>query len=822
MSAEIHLTIDGHPVTTQPGTLIVDAAKTVGIDIPVFCYHPKMEPVGMCRMCLVEIGRPVMDRTTNKPVVDENGEIKIQYGPKLETACTTPVSEGMVVIGLSDKVKAARNDVLELLLTSHPLDCPVCDKGGECPLQNLTLRFGPGFSRFEITDKKHSAKHVPLGDLIYLDRERCIQCARCVRFQKDVVDDPVIGFYNRGRSLEIMTNSEPGFDSIFSGNTTDICPVGALTTADFRFGARPWELKTAASICTHCPVGCNLVYNTRREVKAGGKVVIKRALPRQNEAVNELWLCDKGRLGYHFAESSERLQQPLIRKAGELVPASWEEALGLVSDKIRTSTFNLNILAGGRLSNEDLFNLKELAAASHGNYYLYSQMAGGDLTAQIGLDSQTDLGKLGAGTTFVVVASDLHQEAPIYWLRIKNAVKRGAKLVVANARDTRLDKIANYSIRYPYGREAQAITTLMPDSPEADEINQLLSQTENLIVFYGSDGTSLQTSQDLANACASLLSKTLHAGKPNSGLLAVWQRANDQGAWELGYQPAADLQKVFAHSGVLYIAAADPVEDQPQLTAGSHSPGFMIVQDLFLTETAKLADVVLPAQAMMERDGSYTNAERRVQRFLPIIPALPGTLADYEIAAQIRQRVLRMSLDASSAPQTFLALAVHTPAFAGLNYQKLAETTLQWPLVGREDLYYGGTGYANEQGLGVKLPTTAEKHARLDIPEVNPSGQALVLEPLVGVPVTILYDQGVTLQPSSLLKSHIPTAYTVIHPDTATQLNLTVGMSIKIIVQGVPYPAQVRLDEGVPVGTLIIPRSLGIPLAEPQTVQVAR
>ena len=199
----------------------------------------------MCRMCLVEIGRPVIDRATGQPVLQEDGSPKIQFGGKLETACTTPVSQGMVVLGTTEKAKAGRKDILEFLLTSHPLDCPICDKGGECPLQNLTMGFGPGESRYLYDEKKHLAKHVPLGDLIFLDRERCIQCARCVRFQEMIADDPVIGFYHRGRSLEIVTFSEPGFDSYWSGNTTDICPVGALTTADFRFRARPWELSSS-------------------------------------------------------------------------------------------------------------------------------------------------------------------------------------------------------------------------------------------------------------------------------------------------------------------------------------------------------------------------------------------------------------------------------------------------------------------------------------------------------------------------------------------------------------------------------------------------
>src|SRR5690554_4008945 len=360
MAKQVTLTIDGIEVTVPEGTLVVNAAKKAGIDIPVFCYHPKMEPVGMCRMCLVEIGRPMRDRVTGELVLNDDGTPKISFGPKLETACTTPVSEGMVVLGTTEKVKLGREDIIEFLLTSHPLDCPVCDKGGECPLQNLTMGFGPGVSRFIWEEKMRLAKHYPLGNLIVLDRERCIQCGRCVRFQDEIVDDPVIGFSKRGRALQIITFSEPGFDSYFSGNTTDICPVGALTSTDFRFKARPWELKTAASICNQCPVGCNTSIDVRREAAAGGEWVVKRIMPRQNEKVNEIWICDKGRYGYHFAERDHRLTQPLIRRNGELTPATMEEALDLVAERFRAAGSDLLTIAGGRLTNEDLFNLRQL------------------------------------------------------------------------------------------------------------------------------------------------------------------------------------------------------------------------------------------------------------------------------------------------------------------------------------------------------------------------------------------------------------------------------------------------------------------------------
>ena len=434
MNKQVTITIDGRQVSVPDGSYVADAAKMAGIDIPVFCHHPKLEPVGMCRMCLVEIGRPVLDRASGQ-VVMENGQPKIQMMPKLETACTNRVSEGMVVLSVSDKAKAGQKGTVEFLLTSHPLDCPICDKGGECPLQNLTMAHGPGKSRFIYDEKIHLEKQVPLGELIWLDRERCIQCARCVRFQDEIAGESVLGFDDRGRGMQIVSLSDPGFDSVFSGNTTDICPVGALTTSDFRFGARPWELEAEASICTQCPGGCNTTLNTRREAKAGGDIVVKRIMPRQNEEVNEIWLCDKGRFAHHYTESRGRLTRPSIRKDGKLARASWDAATKLAADHFSKARKNFVVLASGRLANEDLFNLKSLADHAGGTAMLYSDMGGGELTALVGVGAGTNLGTLGAGDAILVVASDLYEEAPIWWLRVKEAAERGATLIVANPRD---------------------------------------------------------------------------------------------------------------------------------------------------------------------------------------------------------------------------------------------------------------------------------------------------------------------------------------------------------------------------------------------------
>jgi NADH-quinone oxidoreductase subunit G len=831
MAKQITLTIDGHNVTVPEGTLIVDAAKRIGIDIPVFCYHPKMEPVGMCRMCLVDIGRPVVDRASGQVVTNPDGSPKINFGPKLETACTTPVTEGMVVDGLSDKVRAARKDIIEFLLTSHPLDCPICDKGGECPLQNLTLNFGPGSSRFLLQEKMRLAKHLPLGDLIYLDRERCIQCGRCVRFQHEVVDDPVIAFYQRGRSLEIMTNSEPGFDSYFSGNTTDICPVGALTTADFRFEARPWEMKSAASICTHCPVGCNTTLNVRREARANGSTVVKRMMPRQNEMVNEIWMCDKGRFAYHYMGTEARLTAPLVRKDGELVEATWEEALSAAAEGLRAAGSNMISLAGGRLSNEDLFNLRQLAALQGGKAVLHSYMAGGELTAALGMAPGSNFTAMGKGSAIVVVASDLQEEAPIYYLRVKQAAERGATLIVINPRATKLDASATQVVRSRYGEEAALVAGLIPATRTPDVLQaaaDALVGMESLVVIYGSEGVGLAGSAALANACAALLRASGHPGQPNNGLIGVWAHANDQGAFDLGFRPDPALETTLAQSTAVYLAAADPAGDSPALADALDRAGFVVVQELFLTETARRADVVFPVSAYIEREGTLTNAERRVQRYYPALPVRPGTLADYVITAQVAAR-LGHNLEAGSGAQVFQRLAAQVAGYAGLSYTSLAHTEDQWPIVGRQDMYYGGTGYDNHQGLGVQLPALVETQdlasvaggktetqdlASLPARPVAPAGALMVY------PITKLYDHGTTVTPTKLLDDRLSARVLALHPDTAARFHLAVGVETQLTLNGVTAPVGVRLDDSLPLDVALLPRSLGLPIWEPVAITV--
>ena len=833
MSDLVSLTIDGVEVAVPNGTLVSDAAKQIGIDIPVFCYHPKLEPVGMCRMCLVEIGRPMWDRASGEPLLNEDGTPRINFGPGMQTSCTVRVSEGMVVRTQTQGVTDARADIIEFLLTSHPLDCPICDKGGECPLQNLTMEYGKGHSRMVFDEKLKLDKNVPLGDLIFLDRERCIQCARCVRFQDEIVDDPVIAFHNRGRLLEIVTMSDPGFDSYWSGNTTDICPVGALTTVDFRFGARPWELKGVATLSVHGPAGSNMTVSTRREAKSGGRSVIKRVMPRQNELVNEIWISDRDRFVYHFAESDDRLTTPLVRKNDQLVEASWDEALDLVAGKLQQHKENAAALSGDRLSNEDLFVFQKLfrKGLNSSNIDLADRrLGGGEIVAQVGFQSDNNVSnpyRLGSGDAILVVASDLHEEEPVWWLRAKQAADRGASLVTLNLRPTRLDKFATYALQYAPGEALSTVRELLLAAKvetESDEplaaAAKLLVEAENLTVFYGYEGLSYDETEILARLLGNLLlvkngNGQDHAGRANNGLIPVWPHNNTQGAWDMGvhptlspgFKPAAgegmDAAAIYesVENGsleTLYVMGADPVGDH--LLPGRGQLDFLVVQDLFLTETAAAADVVLPAQSWVERDGTFTSAERRVQRYYPATQPVEDSRPDWQILALIGERI-GLDKPPVAAGQIFSEIANTAPQYKGLDYRTLAQVEKQWPDVGGDDLYYGGNAYENRSGLGRQWLPVANGAETFAVPEAIPQTKA---EGLRAVRVAALYTPGTLINKSRLLESRMAHPTVILHAADAGEMALDDGDNVSIQVNGRELAAVVAVVDDVQQGLALL------------------
>lgn len=827
MSDLIKLTIDGVEIEVPKGTLIVDAAKKMGNDIPVFCYHPKMEPVGMCRMCLVEIGYPIRDRATGELQLDENGEPKLSFRG-LQTACTVPVSDGIAVRTTTDVVKNAQRATLEFLLSSHPLDCPICDKGGECPLQNLTMVYGAGASRMHFDDKLKLNKHVPLGDLIYLDQERCIQCARCIRFQDEIVDDPVIQFHNRGRRTEIVTYSDPGFDSYWSGNTTDICPVGALTSADFRFGARPWETTPAASLCPQCPVGCNTTMSTRREAKSGGRNVIKRVMPRQNEVVNEIWICDKGRFAHHFADADGRLTKPLIRKNGQLVETSWQEALDVVAGKLQQHKTAVAGISGDRLSNEDLFQFQKLFRQGLGSGHIdlaNRRLAGGDVVAKVGLSSGSNLRDLGPGDAIVVVASDLHEEAPVWWLRVKQAAERGAALVVLNARATRLDKYATHVRHYPVGQAVATVRQLVNLAKVETETNgdvlansaETIAKANHLVAFYGSEGVTYKETDAIARLLANLLllkNGDGHAGKPNNGLIPVWPHNNTQGAWDMGVHPAfrpgykavepgLDAAAIYAGAAsgdlkALFVVGADPVGDG--LMIGRGGLDFLVVQELFMTETAAVADVVLPAQSWAEREGTYTSGERRVQRFYPAIQPLGESKADWQILAEIGERV-GLGKPTFAASLLFRDIANTVPQYKGMDYRSLAKVEEQWPVVGGEDLYYGGTAYDNRAGLGQQWAAAAESAevAAFDVPDMA----VTTYDSLTAIRTAALYTPGTIINQSDVLAPRLAQPTATFNPADANP-SIAAGDWVQVMVGETAVTAQAHISDKTPIGLVLL------------------
>jgi NADH-quinone oxidoreductase subunit G len=838
MSDLVTLTIDGIEVTVPSGTLVVDAAKKIGVEIPVFCYHPKLEPVGMCRMCLVSIGRPARDRATGELILEEDGSPKINFWSGLETGCTIPVSEGMVVITNSEPVEEARETIIEFLLTSHPLDCPICDKGGECPLQNLTMAYGDGQTRMIYSDKLKLDKHVPLGDLIYLDRERCIQCARCVRFQDEIVDDPVLAFHNRGRRLEIVTMSEPGFDSYWSGNTTDICPVGALTTADFRFGARPWELNPVSTISVHGPAGSNMTFSTRREAKSGGRSVIKRVLPRQNELVNEIWISDRDRFVYHFAEAGDRLQTPLIRRNGSLEPASWDEALDLVASKLEEHKNSAAGLAGDRLSNEDLYLFQKLFRSGLKSNHIdlaNRRLGGGEVVAKVGFTSSEDASppaRLGSDDAVLVVATDLHEEEPIWWLRVKQAVEQGAKLVVLNLRPTRLDKFAAVCLHYQPGQALSTVQQLLTaakvetdsDDPVVMAAN-LLVEANNLVVFYGYEGLGYSETETLAQLLGNLLllkngAGDDHYGRENNGLIPVWPHNNTQGAWDMGIHPALlpgyksasdpgmnaqEIYKAIREGDLraLYVLGTDPIGDG--LMAGRGKLGFLVVQELFMTETAAAADVVLPAQSWAERDGTFTSGERRVQRYYPAIQPVGQSRPDWQILGQISERV-GVGKAPIAAGQIFTELAKATPQYKGMNYRSLAQVTPQWPIIDEHDDSYGGNVVANRSGLGQQWPISKAGTGVSSGEQFEVGDQAapVMFETLRIARIAALFTSGTLLDRSEVISPRIARPTLIINQDDAADHGLTEGDHASILINGREYRTAVAVVDSFGPGLALM------------------
>ncbi|MEP0761406.1 MAG: molybdopterin-dependent oxidoreductase [Chloroflexota bacterium] len=654
--------------------------------------------------------------------------------------------------------------------------------------------------------------------------------------------DDVLAFHERGRRLQIITVSDPPFDTKFSGNTTDICPVGALTTADFRFGARPWEMDEVPSLCPHCPVGCNISASTRLDRDFGGRKMIKRIMPRQNEAVNEIWICDKGRFGHHHSRSEERLTQPMIRRDGEWVPVEWETAYGEIAAQLAHHGKETGFLAGTSLSNEDLWELRKLARLTHADCLLGvwpATMGGIEQVTQVGVGVGTRLQDLGPHSAILVIASDLDEEAPIWWLQVKQAADRGAKVVVANGRATKLDRYATVALHYPYGEAVAVLNSFAVMARRSNAIDeafvaaraeglaefeaslkgtrdpkpyaeaaQALLGAKDLVVFVGGEGVTPEQHGELMQAAANLLIITGHAGRANNGLIPVWPGANMQGALDMGFGPQATRDLIARRPAVWVIAEADPVAEDARMAEVLTSAEFVVLATQFRTPTAERAHVLLPVQSFAEREGTSTNGMRRVQRFYMAQTPLEGTLPAWKVFAHVSAHLPGGAKPRIAPGLVMRDITQHVLRYAEMSYPNLAHVEPQFPLVGGEDLYYGGTAYANHGGLGVQWATNAEKEKyNLTVRPVQASKPAR--NGLAAVPVRLLYNREPLFAPSTVMHRRVPSPYVELNTADAQTLGIADGDAVILTADGVQLAAQARVNSRAPAGAVLVPQRLG-------------
>ncbi len=725
----VTLTIDRRQVSVPKGSVIWAAAHKLGIEIPIYCYHPKMDPLGACRMCFVAVEKM----------------------PRVVTACTTVVSEGMVVYTDTPAVKKARQGTLEFLLINHPLDCPICDKGGECDLQDFTLRHGPGASRFDLR-KRHFLKPVPVSENILLDRERCIACQRCARFCQEVAQENGLIMQERGYRTEVGVEPDAPFDSIFSGNVVEMCPVGALTAKSYRFVSRPWELKRTHSVCGYCSVGCNVSVDVRVDR-------LLRQYSHTNDAIDDGFLCDRGRWTLDPVNSPDRLRTPLIRRDGKLQPATWDEAINLVASRLREIAERDGAQAIGAIgsthtTNEEAYLFQKLFRVGLGtnnidHHHGRFPAPDGKALPWVWTDSIAGLDR---ASHIVLLGGDAYHRQPIIDLRIRRAIRRGAKVYVLTPEPNRLDRLATAAIRYAAGQSGLIARTLLnvvlsegltrgayaeghasdaqtrlsditQDTPErvadlaqtdAAALRMLareIAGATGAVLLYDEMATLEPSRASLAADLLDLALLTGNYGRRGAGVGPLFEDNNSLGARDMGvlpdtlpgYRPVSDTAAREAlgaawdadlsdapglgyddmlGSGMkaLYVMGANPMrhatsEQQSRLA----STEFLVVQDTFLTETAQAATVVLPAVSYTEKDGTFTNTERCVQVVRKAMLELPGARADWAILNGVAQ-ALGLDWNYQSPTQILGEIARTVPLYAGASRRTLGQTGARWPL----------------------------------------------------------------------------------------------------------------------------------------------
>ena len=648
MTDQIKINVNGSEIISEPDQLIIEACEDSGIHIPRFCWHKRMDPVGMCRMCLVEIETP--------------------RGKALVPSCTTKVSEDLVVDTESDVVKKAQEGVLEFLLINHPLDCPVCDKAGECPLQDQTMAYGPGESRF-VEDKRHFEKPIPISEIILLDRERCILCARCTRFSDEISGDPLIEFIQRGNKTQVNTFPDEPFRSYFSGNTVQICPVGALTSSSYRFKARPWDLKKVSSTSNCSSVGCSVELNVSQNK-------MLRILGEDNEYTNQGWLSDKGRYNFEYLHSEKRIQSPLLvdNPSKEL---SVNESMEIIGDQILTDIdTNISFIVGHNSTNEEYFALNSFINSLNENKKETSIQ---DLNVYISddylhegyFDDSYSLGQikdLDSADTIILWSQDIKDNLPTLYLRIKQAVKNGKKLIIFGHTNTAMK---NLSEEY-FGEEVVSknfeFNIEISDIPN---LSRLINGKEVLAIVGKS--SPIQNMEPV--------SKLINHLNENSNLkiLNCFAKGNTFGAFQNLdlVKGINDFVDEFDNSrkNLIFTIGSNPVNNSvysQKIKNHLISADYVVALDLFKNETTELADIILPTTSFTEKEGTFTNLEMRTLMQNKILPAPGSSLNEWEYWAMLLGKVgLEQSYDSEIQLNSLLCEGYtnkdNLPSFDNLN-----------------------------------------------------------------------------------------------------------------------------------------------------------
>ena len=611
MTEKITFTVDGKTLEGKQGQLLIEACEDSGIHIPRFCWHKRLDPVGMCRMCLVEIETP--------------------RGKALVPSCTTQVTDELIVETESNTVKKAQEGVLEFLLINHPLDCPICDKAGECPLQDQTMAYGPGESRF-IEEKRHFEKPIPISDIVLLDRERCILCARCTRFSDEISGDPLIEFIQRGNKTQVNTFPDEPFKSYFSGNTVQICPVGALTATSYRFKARPWDLKKVSSTCNCCSLGCSVELNVSQNK-------MLRILGEDNEFTNQGWLSDKGRYNFEYLHSDNRLMNIKLKDNNSFVDANISEAIEKLKNKIEElHNPDIKFLIGANSTNEEYFVINKFANLMNRNEFLSKDKSNvyfaddNMFSGYFGENHQNaSFEDLDSSDVIVVWSEDIKDNIPVLFLRIKKAVKNGVKLVVLGHTNSSLESLADLYLGQDVISNNFELKTNLGNIKEFQNI----IENKKVTIIVGKS-TPLQQKKYLDNLVD-------HIQKYSQAkFLNCFTKANTFGALQhidqiKGLNEFCNEYEE-SNKNIVFTIGANPVNASffgSKIENILKKADFVVSLDIFINATTELADLILPTTSFGEKEGTVTNMEMRVLKQNKILPGPGSALSEWEYLTMI-------------------------------------------------------------------------------------------------------------------------------------------------------------------------------------------